>query len=637
VSAMPAGRSEQSVLARDQEPERPATARLDGSDHVGVAGSPVVVRRNAGVAVLVGGAASAVAIAYLWRAAQTMAPLDWALFVAMGLIAAVHLVALVDAKTPLLVADDLGVRIRLGDEWRGLPWEAVGQVVVHPRRGALRDGRLVFSPHSLARALDGVEGKARRQVVLNQKMYGAPLAVPLGATTRLSTSRKSNVADEIAALALGRAEVVELDPQTLEVVDREARRRARSTQPEDGPTREALKPEGDVPGASVDAVDAGAVPAARADVPTEDAPAGQVRREVFPRVHDESVWDTPGSAPGGDEGLAGGLREPGSTGTESHTGPEAVDVPAPRPQLRAMLGGIGTIVSRVAKGRSHDVDSPGAASDAAASTGEHAESPAAPPVGSAAPAALRETRPGLRAEATIDLPTPGGLAVDPAADEAAAATDGRELRRPGNVDLVFERVDVDERVRPISTLGDPVEPLVIDDYATEPAYDPVIGPELTAARTRLGLSVDDLAERTRIRPHVIESIEVDDFAPCGGDFYARGHLRTLARILGKDPEPLLRMFEEKYATAPINARRVFEAELATGMTGSMRATVGGPSWTLLLGVALTLILVWGVLRLFTTDPAEVPTPLIHGAAVVGTAPAGVPAAVSDPGSLTLLV
>ena len=127
-------------------------------------------------------------------------------------------------------------------------------------------------------------------------------------------------------------------------------------------------------------------------------------------------------------------------------------------------------------------------------------------------------------------------------------------------------------MRPISTLGEPVDPLVIDDFVTEPAYDPVIGPELAAARVRVGLSVDQLAERTRIRPHVIESIEVDDFAPCGGDFYARGHLRTLARVLGKDPAPLLEKFDKRYATAPINARRVFEAELATGMTGSMRST-----------------------------------------------------------------
>jgi hypothetical protein len=200
-------------------------------------------------------------------------------------------------------------------------------------------------------------------------------------------------------------------------------------------------------------------------------------------------------------------------------------------------------------------------------------------------------------------------------------TEGRELRRPGSVDLVIESVPGD-RVRPISSLGVAVDPLVIDDFATEPAYDPVIGPELTAARTRLGLSVDELAERTRIRAHVIESIEVDDFAPCGGDFYARGHLRTLARILGKDPAPLLATFEERYATAPVNARRVFEAELATGMTGSMRATSGGPSWGLLVGLVLVLALVWGLLRLVTgtPEPTGLPAPVIEGAALLTRLP-----------------
>ena len=70
---------------------------------------------------LVGATASAVAIAYLWRASQTPTVLDWALCGVMA-IAAVYLSSLVDSRTPLLVADDLGVRIRLGDEWRGLPW-----------------------------------------------------------------------------------------------------------------------------------------------------------------------------------------------------------------------------------------------------------------------------------------------------------------------------------------------------------------------------------------------------------------------------------------------------------------------------------------------------------------------------------
>ncbi len=296
------------------------------------------------------------------------------------------------------------------------------------------------------------------------------------------------------------------------------------------------------------------------------------------------------------------------------------------------MGNIGTIVSRVAKGRSHDIDADRAErrpDDGPEDGAEHGAGGAAPlapangpviaPVTGAVP--LRETRRGLRAEVTRDAPatTLGSTALREGAEPGGRPAEGRELHRPGSVDLVFEAVE-DSRVRPISQFGAAVEPLVIDDFVTEPAYDPVIGPELAAARTRLGLSVDELADRTRIRPHVIESIEVDDFAPCGGDFYARGHLRTLARVLGKDVAPLLEQFDNRYATAPINARRVFEAELATGMTGSMRRTVGGPNWGLLVGVVLSLVLVWGVVRLFATQPPELlapPAPVLNGSAGVG--------------------
>ncbi|MBA3264917.1 MAG: helix-turn-helix domain-containing protein, partial [Nocardioidaceae bacterium] len=67
----------------------------------------------------------------------------------------------------------------------------------------------------------------------------------------------------------------------------------------------------------------------------------------------------------------------------------------------------------------------------------------------------------------------------------------------------------------------------------------MIGGEIAEARQRLRLSIDELADRTRIRPYVIESIEADNFGPCGGDFYARGHLRMLARVLGLDGDPLV--------------------------------------------------------------------------------------------------
>nr|WP_246283970.1 RodZ domain-containing protein [Nocardioides perillae] len=166
--------------------------------------------------------------------------------------------------------------------------------------------------------------------------------------------------------------------------------------------------------------------------------------------------------------------------------------------------------------------------------------------------------------------------------------------------------------------------MVIDDFAVEPAADPVVGPELAAARTRLGLSVDQLAARTRIRPHVIESIEVDDFAPCGGDFYARGHLRTLARVLGVDVAPLLAAYDERYAHAPVDARRVFEAELATTPLGSIRGTRGGPDWSVLVAAFMTVVLAWSVVQLLLDSPPEVRQPaptLRNGSGGLGGGPA----------------
>ena len=175
------------AISQPDSTDTGATGGLPGSAAQGT----VVVRRNAGLDALVGAGASAIAIAYLWRASLSAAPLDWALCAVMAAVGALYLAHLVDARTPLLVADDLGVRVRLGNHWRGLPWDAVDRVVVQPRRGLLKDGRLMFAPHSLARALDGLDSRGRRAAALNQRLYGAALAVPMGLTTLPRTGRTS--------------------------------------------------------------------------------------------------------------------------------------------------------------------------------------------------------------------------------------------------------------------------------------------------------------------------------------------------------------------------------------------------------------------------------------------------------------
>ena len=95
----------------------------------------VEVRRRAGLAVALGAGSSLIAIAYLARAVSHGGALDWVLFVVLGAIGVVNLAALLDARTPLLIADDQGVRLRLGHTWVGLPWGDLDEVEHRPQRG----------------------------------------------------------------------------------------------------------------------------------------------------------------------------------------------------------------------------------------------------------------------------------------------------------------------------------------------------------------------------------------------------------------------------------------------------------------------------------------------------------------------
>ncbi len=86
-----------------------------------------------------------------------------------------------------------------------------------------------------------------------------------------------------------------------------------------------------------------------------------------------------------------------------------------------------------------------------------------------------------------------------------------------------------------------------------------IGDSLADARRQAGLTVTQVSQQTRIREAIIRGIEQGDFAGCGGDFYARGHIRSIATAIGLDPEPLIREYDAEHG--PLGAMRaadVFE-------------------------------------------------------------------------------
>ncbi len=86
-----------------------------------------------------------------------------------------------------------------------------------------------------------------------------------------------------------------------------------------------------------------------------------------------------------------------------------------------------------------------------------------------------------------------------------------------------------------------------------------IGATLAAARRRAGLTVSEVSHSTRVTEPIIRGIEQDDYAACGGDFYARGHIRAIARAVGEDPVPLIDEFDSTWRSAKeITAAEAFQ-------------------------------------------------------------------------------
>ncbi|HSE55867.1 MAG TPA: RodZ domain-containing protein [Nocardioidaceae bacterium] len=119
-----------------------------------------------------------------------------------------------------------------------------------------------------------------------------------------------------------------------------------------------------------------------------------------------------------------------------------------------------------------------------------------------------------------------------------------------------------------------------------------IGQTLQAARGDAGMTIEQVSEATRIRSTIIRMIEQDDFTLCGGDFYARGHIRAIAHVVGADGEALVAEFDQGHADDAPRASEVFESEaLATPERRS-------PSWSTAMIVVLVVVCIYGAIQLF---------------------------------------
>ena len=135
-----------------------------------------------------------------------------------------------------------------------------------------------------------------------------------------------------------------------------------------------------------------------------------------------------------------------------------------------------------------------------------------------------------------------------------------------------------------------------------------LGALIAKSRADARLSIEDLAKLTNIPATLLRDMENDNFAKCGGETYARGHLRNIAAKVGIDQRIFLDLFETE-VTAPAKPIRELLNESNVTMPYQEPKRI---SWKVLAaGSAAALVLFAGAQIIFSnTDTGNDPEVII---------------------------
>ncbi len=126
-------------------------------------------------------------------------------------------------------------------------------------------------------------------------------------------------------------------------------------------------------------------------------------------------------------------------------------------------------------------------------------------------------------------------------------------------------------------LPDNVRPFPVPEPAT-------LGADLRRAREQAGLSLAEVAERTKVRPGILASLEADAHERLPAMTYALGFVKAYARTVGLDPEDAAERFRREARRAepppsvievePLDARRLPGRPLVIASVVGVAALLG---------------------------------------------------------------
>ena len=134
-----------------------------------------------------------------------------------------------------------------------------------------------------------------------------------------------------------------------------------------------------------------------------------------------------------------------------------------------------------------------------------------------------------------------------------------------------------------------------------------LGSLIAQTRKSAGLSIEDLSAATNIRASLLREMESDLFSNCGGETYARGHIRNIATKIGVDPLIFIAAFEEEQ----IQIDRSMQDLLVEKGLMKEPQEARKVSWKVLATISVSSLFVLGLAQIIisNTTSLDIPEPI----------------------------
>lgn len=135
-------------------------------------------------------------------------------------------------------------------------------------------------------------------------------------------------------------------------------------------------------------------------------------------------------------------------------------------------------------------------------------------------------------------------------------------------------------------------------------------------------SIEDLSASTNIRPQLIKDIEANNFTSCGGDTYARGHIRNIASRLGLDPAIFISAYEDEQSITDKSMQDLLVENSVMKQPDEVRKF----SWKALTAISVCVLGIAGVVQIIVsnTSTPTIPTPTTSVTATPSVSPEPLP-------------